>query len=148
MSRETLCRRIVGNLRDLESELKALRTQAAGVRDEVRLPNARRSDEIEESSGTGFPGRRPSRGGRVGIALDIISALGQVLANDNSDVIRDLERDIVELERQLDAINKTIREKEKLVRDQQDEFNRHDCFGMGFSHEVLNIRSADQVLYA
>ena len=109
MSRETSCRRIVENLRDLERELIGLRKQAERVEERLREQRDELSKEIDNSAGHGGLDRRPSRGGRVGFVLDIIAALGQVLANDNSDAIRLLERDIAQSTSQLDATVFAIR---------------------------------------
>ena len=149
MSRETACRRIVANLESIErepAEPRKQRLDKASELDSLKQQLAQaRQDSVATGSGAG---RRPSRGRLVGIGLDIISAVGQVIADDSSHEIRELERSLARAMAEFNRLIGEIRIKDRLVDDQQAEFDRFDCFALGFSHEVLNIRSGDKVIYA
>ena len=150
MSRETICRRVVGNLDDYDREVRRLR------KDEVRLNNelakldqdmsAALMRSVEGSSGVG---RRPAiggRGGRGGSAFDILTGVGGALLNDNSSEVRRINEQARQTKKDLDDIIRQIDHILQNVRRQQSEFNEFQCYNLGYSHEVLNVRSADGLL--
>ena len=149
MSRVELCRRIVGNIENLDQELAELRRLKSRLENSQRRADEDLSAALDQSLGTGSgPGRRPSRGGRIGTGLDIISAIGQVIANDNSAEVHRLQSEVHRLGAQIREVENRIAGKLYALRDQQAEYNRFDCFDLGFSHAVLDARSAGQILTA
>ncbi len=54
--------------------------------------------------------------------------------------INQLRARIRNVQSKIDQAECRIQEKERLIRQSQGSFNQHDCFSLGFSHEMPNAR--------
>ena len=145
-----ICSRAVGNLEDYERTLEDLRDdrrrQTAELEKVERELANERMRSVEGGSGIG---RRPTaggRGGRAGTAFDIIAGVGSALLSDNSARIRELADEVSQLKKKLDDVNNRISRVLQNVHRMHTEFNEYQCYNLGYSHEVLNIRPSDRVV--
>ncbi len=140
MNRETLCTRIVSNVTGIHQELKQLRKQLRRSQSKIY--------SLQQEIGTTIRGansqatsiaRLPKRLGSYGVAMDVLGAIALVATDDSAQRIQALQSEISALQRERKSIEDAIRLKERLLQDQQGEFNSFQCYDMGFSHEVLNL---------
>lgn len=131
MNRDSVCRRIVGNIEGIDAERKFLKERRDRLKIDLANARSKLGREISDRSGSGAGSLRvPRRRNPVGIGLDIISAIGQTIHNNREDV-RALESRVAEISRELEHVENEIRQKEFNLRDQQSEFNRFECFDLG-----------------
>ena len=140
MNRKTLCTRIVGNVTDIHQELKQLRKQLRRSQSKIYSLQQEIGTIIRGANGQATSiARLPKRLGSYGVALDVLGAIAQVATDDSAQRIQALQSEISALQREGKSIEDAIRLKERLLQDQQGEFNSFQCYDMGFSHEVLNL---------
>ncbi len=143
-SREVLCSRIDDNLKTLMSELSNLRDRQGELdRDAIRAIQTVQSAESEltaaEAAGGGVA-RAVSRGSFTA-ALTVIGAVGHNrLVSEAQAKLRTAEAALARIVREQSAVRRRENDKLHIVRQQQTDWNRLDCFDLGFSHGVLNIR--------
>ena len=141
MIRQKTCELVTDNIVNIGRELNALRDQSRAVKARLDRLERRRDavfrDAYDSSSNIG---RVPRRRDRLDRDLDIVSAIGQVLKDESSRRIQSLESEISDAQRRLERIEGGIRQRQIILRDQQGEFNGYECYDLGFSHEVLNVR--------
>lgn len=141
MSREVFCQRIVDNIEDIRAELEPLRRRRDEFKAELANQQSNLDQAIHDASEPSFGvGRLPRRRNPVGIGVDVLSAIGEVLTDDSVEEIRRLRSRIEELSREIDRIDDQIGQKESLLQEQHSAFNQNACYDLGFSHEVLNVR--------
>jgi len=123
MSREKICRRVVGNLEDYKRELDGLREKEGGLIDDLAELQRELSGAMMRSvEGGGDVGRRPAtggRGGRGGSAFDIVSGVGGALLSDNSGEVRRIEEQAKRKKAELDDFQRRINSIRQNVRRQQ-----------------------------
>lgn len=150
MSRETICRRVVGNLDDYKRELESLRKDEGRLKNELAKLEQDLSEALTRSiEAGGGVGRRPtfgSRGGRIGTSFDVVTGIGGALLSDNSSEIRGIREQIERRRSDVGDVRRSINNIVQNVRRQQSEFNEFQCAQLGYGHEVLNIRSGDSLL--
>lgn len=140
MNRETLCIRIVSNVTGIHQEISELRNRRTTKQDEVQRRQNEIGAIIRGANGQATSiARLPKRLGSYGVALDVLGAIAQVATDDSAQRIQALQSEISALQREGKSIEDAIRLKERLLQDQQGEFNSFQCYDMGFSHEVLNL---------
>ena len=147
MSRDMICSRVVDNLEDIKREREKFDSQMADIERLIARRERELANELTQSVGGGIGvGRRPAasgRGGRAGALFDIATGIGGALLSDNSRRIRELQDQIVNDKIELGKLRRKIDNLEQNVRRLRGDFNKYQCYALGYSHEVLNTRSTD-----
>lgn len=143
MDRQELCKRIEQNLKDLNAELKFLREKEDKLRRDLdQLQRDHYSATLDSMAPSGGPGRQPKRRERIGIGLDVVTAIGQVLTDDSLDRLRKIEAQMAAKKRELADAEHRINQKVQVVQESQSKLTEFDCFDFRVSHELMNIRLA------
>ena len=147
MSRDMICSRVVGNLEDYERERDDLQKEVQKFESLIAHRKRELANEQTQSVGGGIGvGRRPAaggRGGRAGALFDIATGIGGALLSDNSRRIRELQDQIATDNSRLKDLKRELNILEQNARRMRGEFNKYECYNLGYSHEVLNTRSTD-----
>lgn len=147
MSRDMICSRVVGNLEDYDRERGKIDDDIADIKSRIAKRERELADEQTQSVGGGIGvGRRPvagGRGGRAGALFDIATGIGSALLSDNSRRIRELRDQIARDNSRLKDLKRELNILEQNARHMRGEFNKYECYNLGYSHEVLNTRSTD-----
>ena len=144
-SRNDLCQEIASQLRDLKRDWRALTNEFERVKYKeqelsVRFAELQAKRERFIALGVSVPAR-VAVGGPIGAATSVLGAIA------NANELARLDSQLAMLKPQLQNLRNRLQELERkrtskmdLIRQYQANFNKYDCFELGFSHELLNMR--------
>ena len=161
--REKFCERVVNNINDWKSQIRIMELSVQNLRRELKQLEAelrkaeselhrlmlplpvvtppsqqlRGSGSRSEQSKLPRALRRPFGviGTTVVDAFDRVHKIGKA-----ERTINQLRAQVRSVKSMIDRAERSIQEKERLIKQSQGSYTRHDCFALGFSHEVLNAR--------
>ena len=144
--REKFCKTIVNNINQLKDERNRQEHSLTTLHRELKQLEAELKRAESELRALERPSPLRNLPRRlvpplVGVGTSVLDAIERARSIANVEGrINQLRAQVRSVKSKIDRAERSIQEKERLIRQSRGSFNQHDCFALGFSHEALNAR--------